>query len=77
MLCEGFSLINVRRGDRMKRTHVFWFFLCLLRATLFSRGMFSAGREVEERGRELMNEGGYKNRKLRGEGGIRHKREEG
>lgn len=31
---------------------------------------------MEERGRELMNEGGYKNRKLRGEGGSRHKREE-
>lgn len=72
MLGEGFSLINVRRRDRMKRKRVF-FSSVWLQATLFSRGMFSVGREVEERGRELMNEGGYKNRKLRGEGGSRQK----
>lgn len=33
-------------------------------------------RGVEEGGMELMNEGGYKNRKLRGEGGSKQKEKE-
>lgn len=67
LLSEGFPLINVKRKDRMKRKHIFDVWLW---ATLFGWEMFSAvkKRGVEERGRELMNEGGYKNRKPRGEG---------
>lgn len=50
MLCEGFSLINVRRGDRMKRTHVFWFFfLCLASSHIVqSRDVFSGERSGGE-----------------------------
>lgn len=48
MLCEGFSLINVRRRDRMKRKHVFFFFMFGFEPHCSVEGCFQRGEKWGE-----------------------------
>lgn len=78
LLRESFSLINVKRKGQNEKEADFW---CLALSHIVQfldvlKDVFSGEKKttIEER-KELMNEGGYKNRKPRGERGSRKKKD--